>query len=369
MRIIPKSIRNRAFRRVCIFFCAFITMRHENFKNTDGDAEEPDPLPELIERSTEYDTFVGGLVHNSEQYLYLYGSRGTGKTLLTCHALAALPDHTTRCYLSCITHNTHYKVLTALYTALTGEKPTTGYHTAQLSEAITDALTGQDLVVVLDDIDFLLLNDGSDLLYYLSRIDEEHAPQVMMISANHPELSEQIDDRIYSSLLPYTVYLGPYTEDEAIHVLDIRVDDWLNQSVTDATFSHIATSSSNIQLGRHWLAVAAEIVDGEITEDVIRLVESDARQRYQQQLLEPFTQHHNLLMDTIELLAADTEPIRSGAIYDWYRDLCHQNNTEPRSTRRLSDYLKHLELLDLIRTEYQYGGEDGKTHHVWLQEF
>ena len=323
--------------------------------------------PSIVGRSAEFDALTQEL--ENEHYLYIYGPKGSGKTHLTQHALQELPDQTTVCSLSCITHNTQYKVLNALYGALTGGELSSGYHTAQLTNAITEALPDHDLVLVLDDIDFLLLNDGNDLLYFLSRLDQQRTPRLVMLSANHPELSTQIDERIHSSLLPHTLYLRPYTKDEATQVLNTRTDDWLHQPVSADVLAHVAAATANIQFVHHWLTVAEDIVDGEITENVVQLVRSDARQRYQQRLLDPFTMHHDLLMDAIELLAADTEPLRSGAIYGWYRDLCHQNNTEPRSTRRLSDYLKHLELLDLIRTEYQYGGEDGKTRHVWLQEF
>ena len=347
--------------------CVRIVLMHPNSKDTDSSGETFDSCPVLVDRTAAYDALVDGL--NSERYLYLYGAKGTGKTVLTQHILDEVPDRTAVTYLSCLTHNTQYKVLTALYAALTGDDPATGYHTAQLSDAITEILSGRDLLLILDDIDFLLLNDGADLLYFLSRLAQDCTPRLLMLSANHPDLSTQVDDRIYSSLLPYTVCLEPYTDEETVQVLDARAADWVDQSVTAGALAHIAATTANIRFGRHWLTVAAEIVDGEITEEVIRLAQTDARQRYRTALLAPFSVHHHFLLDAIDLLAADTEPVRSGAVYYWYRELCKQDETEPLSNRRLSDYLKQLELLDLIRAEYQYGGDDGKTRHIWLQEF
>lgn len=326
-------------------------------------------LPDLVERTTPYETLVDNLVHNTEQCLYLYGPKGLGKTLLTHHALRAVPERTTVCFLSGITNNTQYKVLNALYRALTGDELASGYHTAQLTNGIVEALPDNDVVLVLDDVDFLLLNDGTDLLYFLSRLDQQGRLRLVMVSANHPDLTTRIDERVYSSLHPYTLHLDPYTEEAATRVLNARVDDWLTQPVTMDALASISAMTSNIQLGYHWLTVAEEIVDGEITETDVQLVQSDAHQRYQQERLTPFTEHHTLLLNAIELLAADTDPLRSGAIYDVYRDLCKQKGIEPRCTRRLSDYLKHLDLLSLTRTEYQYGGRAGKTRHIWLEEF
>jgi cell division control protein 6 len=39
------------------------------------------------------------------------------------------------------------------------------------------------------------------------------------------------------------------------------------------------------------------------------------------------------------------------------------------STRRLSDFLKQLELLDLIDADYHYGGREGKTREIEIKDF
>ena len=73
-------------------------------------------------------------------------------------------------------------------------------------------------------------------------------------------------------------------------------------------------------------------------------------------------------MQVIEQLAAETGSMHSGVVYEWYQKHCSQHGVNRLSTRRISDYLKHLELLGLIYAEYHYGGHDGKTRHIQLQE-
>lgn len=329
---------------------------------------QPDDLPALIDRQTEYATVTKRLRQRTERCLHVYGPKGSGKTLLVRHALHALPAETTVCFLSCLQLDTQYKVLTALCATLTDRDISTGYHTAQLYSVLTETVADQELVIVLDDIDFLLENDGNELLYTLSRL-EQHRPYLVAISANHPDLTTELDTRTASSLQPATVDCPAYSEATAVRILRDRAPDWVDRPVIDDALARLAATTTNIDLGSYWLRAATDVTDGPITENIIRLVRPDAIAHYRTAQLGAFSEQHQLLLDAIELLTADTEPVRSGAVYDWYRQRCRQAGTAPLSTRRISDFLTHLELLDLIRVEYHYGGDEGKTRSIWLREF
>lgn len=338
------------------------TSETEHFHNKD------DPLPALTGRTAEVSKLCESLIQQRESTVYLAGPHGAGKTLLVRHALRDLPPQPTVCYLSCLQHDTQYKALTALCETLTGESFKTGYHTTQLISAFTQSLTDHDLVIVLDDIEFLLLNDGCDFLYYLSRIDHQLAPRLIMVSANQRKLSAVLDERIYSSLRPVTITLEPYTAQETIRILESRVQDWVNQEVSRDALAAIAATSQNIRLARDWLRLAAEITDSPIREEMIHLTRADAQQRYRTNRLANFSIHHRHLMQVIEQLAAATDSMHSGTVYEWYQKCCSQHGINRLSTRRISDYLKHLECLGLIQAEYHYGGHDGKTRHIQLQQ-
>lgn len=331
-----------------------------------GTDDDPDSLPELVNRRTEYDALTDRLQRN-ETCLHLYGPKGGGKSLLVEHALQTLPPETMVCRVSCRQQDTQYKVMTSLCNTVADGEFRTGYHTAQLYAAFSQALSDQKLVVVLDDVDFLLLNDGSDLLYALSRMDQQR-PQLILISATYPDLRTELDERTYSSLLPETVDCPAYSEPGTRQVLTQRAPDWVDRPVTDDAIAHIATATANIAFGQHWLIVAEEVTDGPITADVVQLVRPDALQRYRTAQLARFSEHHRLVLDAIKLLTADTEPVHSGAVYNWYDRLCRQMGTAPLSTRRISTFLKHLELLGLIAADYHYGGDDGKTRDIWLEQ-
>lgn len=321
----------------------------------------------IIGRNDEYRALTDALIEQETDALYLYGPKGSGKTLVTRHVIDTLSPQTTVCYVSCLHHDTQYKVLRTLYETITGKELPTGFHTTQLYNAVTEALPSNDFLLVLDDVDFLLLNDGDTLLYVLSRMTHQHKPGLLIISANHPDLATQLDERIASSLLPSTITFDPYTAEEARRILEQRVNTPLSQPVTDEALEQITTISTNITLGLHWLNTAGKHTEGPITADDIAQTRTDAIQQYREDLLATFSTHHRILLETIEILTADVEPVHSGSVYKWYRKLCARSGIEPFTTRRISDFLTHLELLNLIDVEQYDGGTHGKTRDIRLQ--
>jgi Cdc6-like AAA superfamily ATPase len=119
-----------------------------------------------------------------------------------------------------------------------------------------------------------------------------------------------------------------------------------------------------------WLLAAAEETDSKITESAVRTVREQAFQEYTDHLLHPFSEHHRLIHQAIQELDKEQDPdvIQTGAIYTRYNDLCESYSVDSLSNRRISDYLKHLERLDLIEADYHYGGKRGKTRRITLSD-
>ena len=301
------------------------------------------------------------------QHLHVYGVRGTGKTHLLQRFLTTFPPTVTTCYLSGIPHDTQYKAVERLYQQLTGTELGTGHHVADIQRQITEQVT-LPTVVVVDEVDFLLLNDGDDLLYFLSRLDNT---AVITISANHQTLEDCLDDRTYSSFRPQHIHLEPYSASEARQILADRARQALRpESIEQSTLSHITEMTQNITLGRIWLREAADTANERITLELVEKLQPTVYQEYVEYLLADFTPHHQRLYEAIERLADELESsFQTGAVYDEYREHCDTAGVAPLSERRVSDFLTHLERLNLIETTYHYGGVKGKTRDITLVEW
>ena len=302
---------------------------------------------------------------DSSRNIHLQGPRGAGKTHLTLRQLNQL-DQPNTCYVDCKTADTQYKALRQILESLTEEPVNTGYHTSDLQRKIEERTGAIHTVIVLDEIEFLLENDGDSLLYFLSRMKNQSTVNLITISNQSLNLQEQVEERTFSSLQPYPIQLEPYTGEEVYDIILDRARKSLKpQTVQKSSLTYIASKTTDPRLGIQWLKTAAQTADQLITEEHVKQIEEKATSEYIDQLLGPFTEHHRLLFRTIQELAENTDTtIQTGDIYHSYQELCQSQEVESLSNRRISDHLKQLELLNLIKAEYHYGGTKGKTREI-----
>jgi Cdc6-like AAA superfamily ATPase len=256
-----------------------------------------------------------------------------------------------------------------LYQAVTREEISTGHHTSTLYREIEEKTTELPALVFLDDIEFLLQNDGDSLLYQLSRTNTD---QLNLITTSTPStnLKDELEERTYSSLHPRRLELEPYNGEIIYQVLVQRSRDSLKpQSVHQNALTYIASTTQNLTYALTWLETTAKKSVDKITEDKVRECREQAYKDCIDKQLREFTTHHRLLIQAIEELEKEEgePPIQTGEIYQRYHELSESYSEDPVSNRRLSTYLKHLELLQLIESKYHYGGQQGKTRGIRLK--
>lgn len=338
------------------------------YRPRQGDRQHtPVRLPAtVVGRDQEQVTMSRALQEPGQCHLHIAGPRGSGKTLLATVALTDTPA--TVCYVPCRRYDTQYQVLARLTAVLTGEAVADGYRTAYLQRTIAAALADTPAILVLDDVEFLLHNDGDDLLYVLSRLDQPGQFTIVTIATPTVDLPTLLDDRTYSSYQPQSVPVAPYTEEQAAQILGIHAGTVVPQPVTEAAVRWLARQTTNIHLGLHWLIRAAEAHEAQavITSRTIQLLRWDALHRYWRYTLREFTRHHAIALKAVEQVTAQTDRVYTGMVYDQYATLCRCRGWQPLTARRIGDFLDHLELLGLIQVERYHGGTEGKTRLIRL---
>lgn len=333
-----------------------------------------DRLPPMRERTSLQTTVSETLRQSRDTAVVLTGPHGAGKTLLAQHVLEDLPDGLPTCYLSGRQQATAYAVLRHFYWALTGTDPGTGYHTSQLQSHVAEACEEQDHVPVLvvDDLAFLLVNDGRDLLYGLSRMD---APiRLLMAAATIPDetLRRTLGARTYSSVRPHHFTVDAYSVVDAAQILQARTEQAGATILPAATAEQVAATTTNLRVGLHWIARAQELAAETGTDpDTLAAVSfdrltQDALDRYRRDVLAPFSIHQHLLLAAIRAATALQAAAYTGDVYEWYQQLCEFQGERPHTLRRLSTYLTHLDLLGLIDVTHHRGGVTGKTRSIRL---
>lgn len=334
--------------------------------------ENPAPLQsnyvpsEFLYRDEERETLHTFMSSGSSgvQTLFVHGPRGTGKTHHLLSQLEDCPGSAVSCYVPCHRFDTQYKALKQLYRAVTQEEPADGHHTAALQRTIENRTRATEVMVVLDELEFILHNDGDDLLYFLSRLDTDLS--LVLVSTTIDDLGDHLEERTFSSLQPETLTFEQYTAEQAYTILAERARAALEpQSIHRQALTHISSTVQNLLFDLHWLRTAAEAAGGVVTENLVVETRERAYRTYVTELLDPLSEHHDLLHQAVtELWMEREERLLTGDIYDQYQDLCTVYETEMLSHRRISDFLTHLEYLELVDADYHYGGDQGKTREI-----
>lgn len=323
----------------------------------------------LPERSTESNHIQSNLLSSdgASPNLYLVGPPGSGKTTTIRNIISTVSSIKT-CYVPCTRFDTQYKVLKRITKTVTGQPANDGLHTSDLQRTIDQRTSEQEIAIVLDDVDFLLLNDGEDLLYFLSRLDHSHNVQLILISSVGRPLADLVDGRTTSSLQARTLSFDSYSPDQAASILTERASDaFYPRSLHRSALQYIVSSTQNISYGLSWLRHAAQTTDSTITEDVVSRVASQSRSQYVDDLLNQFTDHHKHVYQAIRTCCDPGQSLSSGTVYEQYEQHCRSRGIETLTNRTISDYLKHLECLRLISAEYHYGGKHGKSRDIELR--
>lgn len=155
--------------------------------------------------------------------LALFGSRGSGKTLMVRYLAQELQaDHTvTTVYCNVRNHNTSFKILANLLRA-----PIRGASLDELFTRFRATYPGKT-VVVLDEIDTMSPKDRTmEILYMLSRASNNY---MVILLANSPRVLQTMDASTRSTLQPETIHFKNYDANEILEILAERARQGLTQ--------------------------------------------------------------------------------------------------------------------------------------------
>lgn len=328
----------------------------------------PDKFINRNKEINKLQSFISDTSRRTGTTLLITGEPGTGKTHVTLKKLHEHLDSTDFCYIPCKRCDSQYKVLRQIFSKVFNKQINRGFHTATLQREL-EQQGSLNLVLVLDNIEFLLQNDGDSLLYFLSRINNPGLSMVC-ITSNTEIVESELGERTYSSLNPRKIVFKSYSSQDISKILVHRAKLSLHpNTLHQKAMKKIINNVTDIRIGLKWLETAAVNAEQLIGEGIVSETREHAKQEFIQNILNDFTFHHELLYLSIKELSKGSEKtLQTGEVYKKYRETCTLYEEDALSNRRISDYIKHLELLNLIQAEYHYGGSKGKTRDITPNE-
>ena len=209
-------------------------------------------------------SFFKSVSDGSTDNIDLCGPTGTGKTLIIKEIIKEFQKRFQDIkivYINCAGNNTKTKVLNKFSRKLIDNKKVTGGFINTIEIAL-QTLKGS--IIVLDEVDKVLLNDGNDLLYILS-----NTPKISIVNiSNIPQWRKLItDSRIDSRMPPNQTLFHAYRKEELFDILKNRAEKGLKENtytndILNEIAKTIAMTSGNAREAIKMLRRAAKHSEG-----------------------------------------------------------------------------------------------------------
>ncbi len=320
--------------------------------------------------------------------IFIYGKTGTGKTLTAkyiTHKLTEMAEKGNHplqvLYVNCKlkrSADTEYRLVAQLATELGKSLPATGLPTEEIYKAFIRALNKQkqNYILILDEIDQLVNKTGDNVLYNLTRLNEElEGSQISIIGiSNDIMFVDTLDPRVISSLSEEEIVFPPYNALQIQSILKQRAElafnkDVLEIGVIEKCAAYSARDHGDARRALELLRVAGELADRKNTKKINTGHIDEAEGKIDRDRIIDIVSTHPkqyqiVLYAIISLQSGNTNNLFTGEVYEVYKSLCNKTNTSVLTQRRISDIISEFDMLGIVNAKVISKGRYGRTRNI-----
>lgn len=348
----------------------------------------PENIPHREDQINQLALILAPVLRNEKpSNVFIYGKPGTGKTLVAQKVIATLGSMEGQgsslktIYINCKmkkVSDTEYRLLAQLMEFFGEKVPYTGLPTSELYIRFFNILDSsqQNVILVLDEIDFLVDKIGSGFLYNLTRINQDlqKAKVTLVGISNNISFIENLDSRVKSSLSEEELIFPPYNATEIRDILTERSKMAFHQeSITESAIAKCAALAAQehgdarkaIDLLRVAGETAERIGSSQVREEHVDIAQSKVdTDRVIETIRSQPKQSKIVLKSIVELYKKNAKSVQTGDVYDLYAKICHKNNIKPLTQRRVSDLISELDTFGIVNTVNISKGRYGRTRKI-----
>ncbi|TET78650.1 MAG: ORC1-type DNA replication protein [Candidatus Heimdallarchaeota archaeon] len=278
-------------------------------------------------------------------------------------------------YINCRIYKSPYLIISTLARKLNKAIPPRGYSFEELQSLLIRLLDfySPKVLLVLDEIDYLISRVGTDFLYTLLRISEMTTKQWIsyIFIAKNLNFIHQLDASTQSSFQSNHISLDRYSETDLKDIIKSRSElAFYDSTITEDSVELIADISSKSGDARYAIEIlwgAGQCADDEsspiVYPDHVRKAKALIHPEIRREVILTLTLHQKLILLAIirKLKHTKNAYISTNDAISSYRLACEEYEEEPRRHTQIWSYLKELSKQDVISTKISGEGMRGKT--------
>ncbi|MFP4141998.1 MAG: Cdc6/Cdc18 family protein [Thermoplasmata archaeon] len=353
----------------------------------------PDELPNREEEMQKlFGLYRGVVSSNVSQNVFLHGPVGTGKTVTAKRFCMDFEDWAEKrdqnidyVFVNCRKRKNNSSAMWKVVHHFDKGFPDRGFSVEEMMKIVKEKVEEQNLhlFIVLDEVDSLIQKDGSDLIYLLSRFDEEElSPEgnISLMLISQKNIFELLEESARSSFKRSNRVRFPrYTSEDLFPILKNRVEmSFYPGALTEDKIRLISDiagkdgdGNGDARFGIELLEKSALIaeMDGrdEIVTEDIRSAKGEIDPYFTESKLKDLNQQERLILLASARKLKEQSYTITGEIEELYKILCEEYGTKKLGHTQFWKYLKSLSNEGLLGTKTVSDGE-GRTTKISLSD-
>ena len=332
------------------------------------------------------DILVNLLKGHKSSNVFEYGPVGTGKTAVTKLVVRKLLERASKLgvrfgcsYVNCRLYRTNYRALIKIASDLGLRVPKTGLPLDMVFSMVIDILNERydTLLVVFDEIDWLVKISGDDIIYHFTRLSSDvvNANVSIVGITNDIKFREYLDARVLSSLCEETIVFQPYDQEQLYDILLKRAQmafhDGCIQDEAIRLAASYAARDGDARRAIDMMRIAGEIADREgssvVTVRHIQQANDQVEKNIIREIIRALPPNQRLLLFSLAILErVGRQKITTGLVKKVFDGLMKRLGRPTVTLRRMNDYIAELETLGLISSTVVSLGRHGRTRLIKL---
>ncbi len=349
----------------------------------------PDELPHRqAEINQLASIMVTALKGERPSNVLIFGKTGTGKTAsvkFLGNEIKKADSQYNRVvfiYMNCEIVDTPYSVLQNIGNQFIQDFdqriPFTGWSTERVYNILREKIDEQErvVIIVLDEIDKLIYKSGDDVLYHLSKVNDDlkNARVSLIGISNDLKFTEFLDPRVKSRLGEEKMVFAPYNAEQLQDILTQRAkiafdEGALESSVIPLCAALAAQEHGDARRALDLLRIAAETAERSNEERVTEAHVYKAKNKIELDTVTEAVktlpaQSKLVLLSIIINEEKNNGRLTTGDVYGTYREMSKVVGLTSLTQRRVTDLISELDMLGIIRARVKSFGRGGRTKEI-----